>query len=146
LYGFGGLTTAMGAMPPTPGADSKHDAAVQVPVLQPFHSIASLSGAPGGQNERLHSQISIMKVILLLFWNQHAMFHKSTGLEKYQSDTVKQLDGTQEVANYAATFVDYGYHYEYSHKSMKMREDCQEIENMYGKCSQSVKNYVRYCF
>jgi hypothetical protein len=146
LYGFGGSTTAMGAMPPTPGADSKHDAAVQVPVLQPFHSIASLSGAPGGQNERLHSQISIMKVILLLFWNQHAMFHKSTGLEKYQSDTVKQIDDMQEEANYAATFVDYGYHYEYSHKSMKMREDYQEIENMYGKCSQSVKNYVRYRF
>jgi hypothetical protein len=29
---------------------------------------------------------------------------------------------------------------------MKMREDYQEIENMYGECSQSVKNYVRYRF
>jgi hypothetical protein len=146
MYGFGGSTTAMGATPPTPGADSKHDAAVQVPVLQSFCSIASLSGAPGGQNERLHNQISIMKVILLLFRNEHAMFHKSTGLDKYQSDTVKQIDDTQEEANYAATFVDYGYHYEYSHKSMKTREDYQEIENMYGECSQSVKNYVRYRF
>jgi hypothetical protein len=146
LYGFGGSTTAMGAMLPTPGADSKHDAAVQVPVLQSFCSIASLLGAAGGQNERLHNQISIMKVILLLFWNEHAMFHKSTGLEKYQLDAVKQIDDTQEEANYAATFVDYGYHYEYSHKSMKTREDCQEIEDMYGKCSQSVKNCVRYRF
>jgi hypothetical protein len=64
-----------------PGADSKHDAAVQVPVSQSFCSIASLSRAPGGQNERLHNQISIMKVILLLSWNEHAMFHKSTELE-----------------------------------------------------------------
>jgi hypothetical protein len=144
LFGFGGSTMPMGVMPPTPGSDSKNEAAAQVPVSQSFCSVALLSGAPGGLNERLHAQICLHKAIVLKFWNENLLVGQSTGFSEHMSEAVKRNLATGDESSRLATFVGYYSHYEYKHTILRTRRDVEEHEDMYKECPIGIKNLTLF--
>jgi hypothetical protein len=105
----------MGVKPPTPYSDNKDDAAVIIPIGQSYCSINSLQTENVCLNKKIHSNISVKQSILIKFWNEHSLFSKDTGLEKYMSETVQHHDQNDTGTDKVATFADYLVQYSYQH-------------------------------